>query len=160
MALVDMFLKLTGVQGESRDTAKPNQFQIQGFKLNARSPHDASTGGITGKMTMTDLTIYTTVEKGTAKLFDMIGSNRKISTAELTCRKAGKQPFEFFKITLTDCFLSRVDIGEPKAEGADVIPPCEFDIEFGQIQFESREQTGIGPTSGPVCAMIDLRSRK
>jgi type VI secretion system secreted protein Hcp len=159
MAAVDMFLKLVGAEGESKDSEKAGQFQIQGFKLNARSPHDASTGGATGKIRFTDLTIYTNVERGTAKLFDMIGKNQKIPKAELTCRKAGKDPFVFLKITLSDCFLSRVEIGTGGSEGGDAIPPCEFDIDFGKIDVMSMEQTEKGPTSGQVCASIDLRSR-
>jgi type VI secretion system secreted protein Hcp len=159
MAVVDMFLKLAGAEGESRDSQKASQFQIRGFKLNARSSHDASTGGITGKVRCSDLTIHASIDKGTAKLFDMIGRNQKIPTAELSCRKAGDKPFEFFKITLTDCFLSRVEVGTGGDEGGDVTPPCEFDIEFGKIRVESKEQTEKGPTTGPVCGEIDLRTR-
>ena len=159
MAAVDMFLKLVGAEGESKDSQKASQFQIQGFKMNARSPHDASTGGATGKIRFTDLTIFTSIEKGTAKLFDMIGKNQKIPSAVLTCRKAGKEPFEFLRITLTDCFLSRVEIGTGGSEGGDIIPPCEFDIDFGKIEVMSMEQTEKGPTSGQVMAIIDLRNR-
>jgi type VI secretion system secreted protein Hcp len=159
MAAVDMFLKLVGAEGESKDTQKASQFQIQGFKLIAESPHSASTGEVTGKIRFSHMTIYTTVEKGTAKLFQMIGTNQKIPTAELSCRKAGKEQFEFFKVTLTDCHLARVEVGAGGDAGGDGIPPCEIGIEFGKIQVESKEQTEKGPTQGPVMAIIDLRSR-
>ena len=160
MAAVDMFLKLVGAEGESKDSSKANQFQIQGFRLSAESPQSASTGEITGKVRFSHLTIFTSVEKGTAKLFQMIGTNQKIPTAELSCRKAGKEPFEFFKVTLTDCHLSRVEVGTGGDSGGDTLPPCEFGIEFGKIQIESKEQTEKGPTQGPVMAIIDLRTLK
>lgn len=160
MAVVDMFLKLAGVDGESQDTEHKNEIQIQGFKMNVRSPRDATTGKQTGKIRCTDMTVFAGIEKSTAKLFQMITTNQNIPKAELACRKAGKNPFEFFKITLEDCYLSRVEIGTGGGEGGNVVPPCEFDIEFGKIKIESREQTATGPTTGPVVAAFDLRTNK
>jgi type VI secretion system secreted protein Hcp len=160
MAVVDIFLKLDGVDGESQDPDHKNEIQIQGFKISTRSPRDAATGQATGKVRFTDLTICANVEKSTAKLFQMITKNEKIPKAVLACRKAGKQQFEYFRVTLTDCFLSRVEVGSGGGAGDSVIPPCEFDVEFGKIEIQSREQVAIGPTSGPVIAVYDLRSNQ
>ena len=160
MAKVDMFLKLSGAEGESKDSQKAGQLQIQGFRLSAESPHSATTGEIAGKVRFSHLTIFTSVEKGTAKLFQMIGTNQKIPTAELSCRKGGGEQFEFFKITLSDCHLSRVQVGTGGEPGGDIVPPCEFGIEFGKIEVESKEQTEKGPTGGSLKAMVDLRTLK
>jgi type VI secretion system secreted protein Hcp len=158
MAVVDMFLKLDGVDGESQDKDHKNEIDIQGFKLSSKSPRDASTGQATGKVRFTNLTIRSNIEKGTAKLFDKLTKNEKISSAVLVCRKAGKEQFTYFKITLTDCFLARVEVGAGGGDGSSLIPPCEFDIEFGKIEIESKEQVSTGPTSGPVKSIYDLRS--
>ncbi len=78
----------------------------------------------------------------------------------LACRKAGKEQFEYFRITLTDCYIRRVEIGSVAKEGGSVVPPCEFDVEYGTIEIKSKEQTPKGPTSGAITAMFDLRSNQ
>jgi len=160
MAVVDMFFKLDGVDGESQDKDHKNEIEIQGFKLSSRSPRDASTGGATGKVRFTNLTVRANIEKGTAKLFDKVTKNEKIPSGVLVCRKAGQEQFTFFKITLTDCYVPRVEVGSGGGEGTSIVPPCEFDVEFGKIEIESREQSLRGPTSGPVMAIYDLRTNK
>jgi len=160
MAVVDMFLKLDGVDGESQDKDHKNEIQILGFKLSARSPRDASTGQATGKVRFTNLTILAHVDKSTAKLFQKLCMNEKIPSAILSCRKAGQEQFLYFKVTLSDCFLARVEVGTGGGDGSAVIPPCEFDVEFGKIEVESKEQVSTGPTSGPVKARYELRANK
>ena len=158
MAVVDMFFKLDGVDGESQDKDHKNEMEILGFKLSTKSPRDASTGGATGKVRFTNLTVRGNIEKGTAKLFDKVTKNEKIPTGILVCRKAGQEQFTFFKITLTDCYVARVEVGSGGGEGTSIVPPCEFDVEFGKIEIESKEQVSTGPTSGPVKAIYDLRA--
>ena len=158
MALVDMFLKLDGVDGESPDSAHKGEIQIDGFRLNAVSPRDAFTNQAAGAVRMSHMTIRAKIDKSTPKLFTKIAKNEKIPSAVLTCRKAGKEQFEYFKVTLSEVLVVRVQAGDLEADGGDVVPQCEFDLAYGRLEISAKEQTTGGPTSGPVMFMFNLMS--
>jgi type VI secretion system secreted protein Hcp len=158
MALVDMFLKLEGVDGESPDPEHKNEIQITGFRLNAVSPRDSFTNQAAGAVRMSHLTVRAHIDKSSPKLFTKIAKNEKIPSAILTCRKAGKEQFEYFKITLSEVLVVKVQAGDLGESGSDVIPACEFDLAYGQIEISAREQTSRGPTSGPVVFAFNLMS--
>ena len=156
MALVDMFLKLDGVDGESGDTSHAGEIQVDGFSLGAVSGRDSFTNQAAGAVRMSHMTIRAKVDKSTPKLFTKIAKNEKIPSAILTCRKAGKEPFEYFKVTLSEVLVVKVQAGDLEASGSDVIPQCEFDLAYGKIEIQARPQTSTGPTSGPVIFMFNL----
>ena len=158
MALVDMFLKLDGVDGESPDPQHKGEIQIEGFRLNAVSPRDAFTNQAAGAVRMSHMTIRAKVDKSTPKLFTKIAKNEKIPSAVLTCRKAGKEQFEYFKVTLSEVLVVKVQAGDLEAGGGDVVPRCEFDLAYGKLEMSAKEQTTQGPTSGPVMFMFNLMS--
>lgn len=156
MALVDMFLKLEGVDGESKDAKGQNQIQIEGFRLGAVSPRDSFTNQAAGAVRMSHLTIRAKIDKSTPKLFTKITKNEKIPKATLTCRKAGKEQFDYFTVTLSEVLVVKVQAGDLGSDGGDVIPLCEFDLAYGKIEMEAKEQSDKGPTSGPVCFQFNL----
>jgi type VI secretion system secreted protein Hcp len=158
MALVDMFLKLDGVDGESPDPQHKGEIQIDSFRLNAVTPRDAFTNQAAGVVRMSHMTIRAKVDKSTPKLFTKIAKNEKIPSAVLTCRKAGKEQFEYFKVTLSEVLVMKVQAGDLEAGGGDVVPRCEFDLAYGKLEMSAKEQTTQGPTSGPVMFMFNLMS--
>jgi type VI secretion system secreted protein Hcp len=156
MAVVDMFLKLDGVDGESQDSEHKGEIQIEGFTLGAVSPRDAFTNQGAGAVRMSHMTIRANVDKSTPKLFTKITKNEKIPSAVLTCRRAGKEQFEYFKVTLSEVLVVKVQAGDLKAEGGDVVPQCEFDLAYGKIEIQAKEQMSTGPTSGAVVCNFNL----
>jgi type VI secretion system secreted protein Hcp len=159
MALVDMFLKLDGVDGESSDPAHKGEIQIDGFRFNLVSPRDSFTNQATGVRRWSHLTLRAKVDKSTPLLFMNLATNGKIPKAVLTCRKAGKEQFEYFKVTLSEVLVVKVQAGDLDAGGGDVIPQCEFDLGFGKIEILAKEQTSLGPTSGGVMFVDNLMSK-
>jgi type VI secretion system secreted protein Hcp len=159
MALVDMFLKLDGVEGESKDASgKQTQIQIEGFRIGALSPRDSFTNQAAGAVRMSHLTIRAIVDKSTPKLFSKITKNEKIPNATLTCRKAGKEQFVFFTVTLSDVLVVRVEVGGLEPDENDVAPRCEFDLAYGKIEMEAKEQAEKGHMSGAVMFIFSLAS--
>lgn len=158
MALVDMFLKLDGVDGESPDPQHKGEIQIEGFRLSAVSPRDSFTNQAAGAVRMSHMTIRAKVDKSTPKLFTKIAKNEKIPTAVLSCRKAGKEQFEYFKVTLSEVLVVKVQAGDLGADAGDVVPLCEFDLAYGKLEMSAKEQTEKGPTSGPVVFVFNLMS--
>lgn len=158
MALVDMFLKLDGVDGESSATGHKGEIQIDGFQLGLLSPRDSITNQAKGARRWSHLSIRANIDMSTPLLFMKLANNAKIPKAVLTCRKAGKEQFEYFKVTLSEVMVVKVQAGSLEASGGDVIPRCDFDLAFGKIEIIGSPQTSGGPTSGQVMFVDDLMS--
>jgi type VI secretion system secreted protein Hcp len=160
MALVDMFLKLDGVDGESPDPAHKNEIQLDGFRVNLVSPRDSFTNQAGGVRRWSHLSMRGKIDKSTPLLFMKLATNAKIPKAVLTCRKAGKEQFEYFKITLSEVLVVKVQAGDLEATGGDVIPHCDFDLAYGKIEISAQTQTSMGTMGGPVMFLDDLMSNK
>ena len=156
MALVDMFLKLDGVDGESSDSKHSGEIQIQGFQLGVMSPRDSITNQAKGARRWSHLSIKANVDMSTPLLFMKLATNAKIPKAVLSCRKAGKEQFEYFKVTLSEVMVVKIQAGDLESGGGDVIPHCDFDLAFGKIEISASPQTSGGPMSGQVMFMDDL----
>jgi len=156
MALVDMFLKLDGVDGECQDSEHKNEIQIEGYRLSGLSSRDAFTNQSTGAVRISHLTIHAKVDKSTPKLFEKLKRNDKIPTATLTCRKAGKEQFKYFEVVLSEVLVARIQIGG--LEGGDVLPACEFDLAYGKLTITAWTQTSLGTMSGAVVFNYNLQT--
>ncbi len=155
MAQVDMFLKLDGVEGESPDPAHKAEIQIEGFSVGAKHARDAATNMPSGAAHWSPVTIKAKIDKSTPKLYQKLAKNEKIPTATITCRKAGKDQFEYFTVTLSEVLVVRVQSGDLEV-GADKVPGCEFDLSYAKIEMKSKEQMATGPTSGPIVFVYNL----
>jgi type VI secretion system secreted protein Hcp len=160
MALVDMFLKLDGVDGESKEPDHKDEIQLEGFRVNLVSPRDAFTNQASGVRRWSHLSMRAKVDKSTPLLFKKLKENAKIPKAVLTCRKAGKEQFEYFKITLSEVIVVKVEAGELEASGGSVVPHCDFDLAFGAIEISAQTQTSLGTMGGQVVFQDDLMSNK
>jgi len=153
-----MFMKLDGVDGESQEPDHKDEIQLEGFRVNLVSPRDAFTNQATGVRRWSHLSISANIDMSTPLLFMKLANNAKIPKAVLTCRKAGKEQFEYFKVTLSEVMVVKVQAGSLEASGGDVIPRCDFDLAFGKIEITASPQTSGGPTSGQVMFLDDLMS--
>jgi type VI secretion system secreted protein Hcp len=160
MALVDMFLKIDGVGGESSDPSHSGEIQIEGFQLGLTSPRDAFTNQPTGARRWSHLSIRANVDMSAPLLFQKLATNEKIPKAVLTCRKAGKVAIEYFTITLSDVLVVKVQAGDLEASQGDVMPPCDFDLAYGKIELQAKPQTSLGTSGGQTMFLDDLRTNK
>jgi type VI secretion system secreted protein Hcp len=159
MALVDMFLKVEGADGESPDPKHPGEIQIEGFRLSAMSPRDSETGGASGAVRFSHFSFVSKIDKAAPLLTKKLATNEKTATAILTCRKAGKEQQDYFKITLTNVYVAKVQF--VRGEGGDgIVPLCECELAYGTIEIQAREQQSSGPTSGPVMFRHDLQQNR
>jgi type VI secretion system secreted protein Hcp len=157
MAAVDYFLKIDGVEGESQDATHKGEVQLSSWSWGATNTGtmQAGSGGGGGKASMQDFSFSMPVNRATPKLVQKLASGEHIKRAVLTCRKAGKTPQEYLRITFEDIIVSSYSTGG--AEGADAIPDEHISLNFAKITFEYREQKADGSLGGAVVASHDMK---
>src|SRR5262249_22133367 len=108
MALVDYFLKIEGIEGESKDAEHKGEIDILAVSWGAMQSGSFAYGGGggSGKVHMQDFHFSMGPNKASPKLFLACATGQHIPKAVLTQRKAGKDQQEYLKITMSDLIVS------------------------------------------------------
>ncbi len=158
MAIVDYFLKLDGVPGESQDKTHKGEMEIESWSWGESQSGTASFGGGmgAGKVQMQDFHFLMRVNKSSPKLFLACATGDHIKSAILTCRKAGKDQQEYLKVTFTDLLVSSYQSG---GSGGDVVPMDQISLNFTKIEIVYKEQKPDGSLGGAVSAYYDVKQQ-
>lgn len=126
----DAFLKIEGIDGESADKAHPKEIEIDSFSWGVENTATTGGGGGSGRPVAQDFHFTSALSKASPNLMLACATGKHISTATLTCRKAG---FEFMKIRLDDIVVSSYS---PSGDANhDDRPEDEFTLAFVKIDF-------------------------
>ena len=160
MAVVDFFLKIDGIDGESNDAKHKGEIELSSWSYGEQQAgtHAAGGGGGAGKVSMQDFRFVTTVNKASPKLFLASASGEHIKKAVLVCRKAGKDQQEYLKITLSDLLVSSYQTGGP--QGGNVLPTDQVSLNYAKIEIEYKPQKPDGTLDAPIKAGWDLKANK
>ena len=148
MAAVDYFLKIDGIQGESKADKHKDEIDIESFSWGETQSGTfaAGGGGGAGKVSMQDFHFSMLVNKASPPLFLACAQGDHIKNATLTCRKAGKDQQEFLKITMSDVLVSSFQIGGTGG----VVPTDQISLNFAKIEVEYEEQDATGKLVGSI----------
>ena len=143
---VDMFLKLDGIKGESKDSKHKDEIHIESFSwgMNQTGTHGAGGGGGAGKVSVHDISITKNVDKSSCDLMYHCASGKHIPNGLITIRKAGEHPLEYLKIKLMDILISGVQ--EAGHGGGDMMTE-NVTINFAKFQVDYQEQKADGSGS-------------
>ena len=158
MAVVDYFLKIDGIQGESRDAKHAGEIDVQSFgwgEANAGSPATAGGSGA-GKVQIEDLQVVMKVNKASPLLLLACATGQHFKQATLTARLAGKSPVEFLVLKLTDVLVSSYH----STGTVDATPVDQVALDFARIEVEYRPQKPDGSPDTPVKAGWDVKANK
>ncbi len=160
MAIVDYFLKIDGIEGESQDSKHKNEIEIESFSWGAHQMGTASHGGGmgAGRVSMKDFTFTMRVNKSSPKLMLVCANGSHIKSAILTCRKAGKEQQEYLKVTFSDLLVSEYVTNGTGAAG--VIPMDNISLNFTKVEFEYKEQKPDGTLGGAIKSFWDMKTIK
>jgi type VI secretion system secreted protein Hcp len=158
MAAVDYFLKIDGIQGESRDDRHKDEINIESFSWGETQSGTfaAGGGGGAGKVSMQDFYFTMPVNKATPALFLACAQGDHIKNAILTCRKAGREQQEFMKVTMNDVLVSSFQIGG----AGGVVPTDQISLNFAKIEVEYEEQDATGKLVGSIKKWFDFKTMK
>jgi len=147
---VDMFLKLDGIKGESKDHKHKDTIHIDAFSWGANQPSSGQhgTGHGTGKVHVHDISITKVLDKSSTALMLACCNGKHIKDGLLTVRKAGEKPVEYLKIKLTDVFISSVQYA---GHGGDVLTE-NVTISFAKfhVEYTEQDEKGAGKPGGEV----------
>ena len=156
---VDMFLKITGIEGESVDAKHKGSIDIESFSWGAtqQGASAGGGGGGAGKVSMQDFHFVMRASKASPKLFEAAATGQHIKEAILTARKSGGNQIEFYKIKLTDILVSSYQ----QAGSADAAqgPNDTFSFNFSKIQIDYLSQDPKGAVGESTRAEWSDRKR-
>src|SRR5438105_2313480 len=97
MALMDYYLKIDGIDGESTKKGVEKWIEVISWGWGASNTGSMTHGGGgTGRVSVVDFHFSMTVNKATPKLFLACATGERIKHATLICRKAGHEQQVFY----------------------------------------------------------------
>jgi type VI secretion system secreted protein Hcp len=157
---VDFFLKIDGIEGESKDSKHAGEIDVDSWSWGATQPgaHAAGGGGGAGKVAMQDFHFTMKVNKSSSKLMLACANGQHIPKAVLTCRKAGKDQQEYMTVTMSDFLVSSYQAGG--SASSEVQPVDQISLNFAKIEIAYKEQQKDGSLSAAIKAGYDLKAMK
>ena len=155
----DMFLKIDGIEGESRDHKHKNEIQLMSFTFGATQAGSSGIGGGAGigKAQFQDLHVTKYVDKATPKLLEALATGKHTAKVVLVCRKAGGEQHEYLQWTLSEVLISSLQIS---GSGSEAIPSESLTMNFSKIEVEYKAQDEKGNLTGVVKAGWNLAENK
>ena len=147
---VDMFLKIDGVDGESKDKKHGKAIDVLPWSWGASNSGSAHVGGGAGagKANVQDLTVTKYVDSSSPKLLLACCSGNHYNNALLTVRKAGgDNPVEYVKIKMEQVFITLVSTG---GHGGDDRLTETVSLNFSKVHLDYVPQTEKGGAGTPI----------
>jgi type VI secretion system secreted protein Hcp len=146
---VDMFLKITDVTGESKDSKHKGEIEIESFSWGASQLGTSShgTGAGAGKVSMNDFHFVMRNNSSSPTLFLFCANGKHLKEAKLTCRKAGGKQENFLEVTMSDVLVSSYQTG---GSGAGEVPMDQISLNYSKIAIDylAQDEKGITKSAG------------
>jgi type VI secretion system secreted protein Hcp len=142
MAL-DLFLKLDGIKGESKDTKHRDEIDVLSWNWGLANESSSNPGRGEAKVTFHEMNITKRVDSATPALMLACSSGKHINEANLTVRRPGKSESEFVRIRMNDVTITSVTAGNA---GEDVVTE-NLMFKFYKIELDYAAQNQNGTNS-------------
>ncbi len=156
---VDMFLKLTGIDGEAQDSKHKNEIDVLAWSWGisqSGSMHMAGGGG-SGKASFQDISLTKYVDSSSTALLNACATGKHIDKGELFVRKAGGEQEEYITITMEECLISSVSTG---GSGGEDRLTENISINFAKVNMVYKPQTSKGGLTGVKTFNYDIKANK
>jgi type VI secretion system secreted protein Hcp len=153
----DIFLKINGINGESQDASHKDEIEVLSWSwdVSQQSTMHAGSGGGTGRATVSDLSFQHYIDCATPNLTQYCLTGKHIDEAKLVVRKAGGNPLEYIKFTMTDVLVTSVN---PSGVSASQQSPIEnVTLSFAKLTQEYVTQNAQGGSAGTIAATFDIK---
>ena len=142
---VDILLKIDGVDGESVIADHEGEIDILSWSWGmsqSGTMHNGGGGG-SGKVIIQDVSFTKTVDKTSPNLIRACCNGEHFAEAVLLVRKAGKDPLDYFKVTMSPVLVTSVSTG---GSGGDDRLTENVSINFAKMQigYTPQKEDGTG----------------
>jgi type VI secretion system secreted protein Hcp len=143
----DMFLKLEGVDGESKDDSHKKEIDVLSWSWGASQSGTGHVGGGSGagKVSVQDLSVTKYVDASSHLLLLDCCNGQHIKKGTLVVRKAGATPLEYIKLTMEDIIVSNIHTGG--SGGEDRLTET-ITLNFSKFKYEYTPQKADGSGDG------------
>lgn len=156
---VDMFLKLDGIKGESKQDGHKDEIDIYSWSwgLTQTGSFSMGGGGGSGKVNVHDITLTKKLDSSSATITTKCCTGDHIATGVITCRKAGGTQLEYLKIELNDILISSMQTSG--ADGSDGVMET-VSLNFAKFKVTYKEQDAKGQGTNPQVYGYDVKEGK
>lgn len=160
MALVDYFLKIATIDGESKDDKYKGYIELESWSWGEANTSTGHTGGGHGggKVNGQDFHFVMKVNKASPKLMLACADGHHFPDATLLARKAGKGQQDFLKFKFTDVFVSSYQTGG--SGHGDIVPLDQISMGYTKMEIEYKEQNQDGSLGGSTKAGYNFQTNK
>ena len=140
---VDMFIKIKGHDGESKDDKHKKQIDVLAWSwgMSQSGTFHTGGGGGSGKVNVQNLSFTKWVDIATPTLMLACCNGEHIEEAELFVRKAGKDPLEYIVITMKKIIVSNISTG---GSGGEDRLTENVTLNFAEVSFKYVQQADKG----------------
>lgn len=161
MAVGSMFIKIDGIEGESKFGGHEKEIDIESFNIGVTQPGTGHVGGGSGagRAQFGDLNFMHSMDRSSPNLFLYCANGTHIKSALLTVRKAGgDESLPFLKVEVSDCIISSC---HPSGNSSDLRPMESVTLNYAKVKMEYQEQDEKGKAKGgPVAVAFDVKTNK
>lgn len=157
---VDMFIKINGIAGESKDAAHIGQIDVLAWSwgMSQSGSFHTGGGGGAGKVNVADLSLTKYIDKASANLLLFCSNGDHIPDATLYVRKAGKDPLEYLIIEMKKVMVTAVSTGGSGGEDK-LTENISLNFAHVKVDYQQQKDTG-GKEGGPVTYLWDIEANK
>lgn len=156
---VDMYMRVDGVTGESKDANHKGWIDIQSYSWGAAQPGSMSTGsgGGIGKVSFNDLMVETFMDKAAPAVLKYCANGRHLPKVEISVCKAGGTQIEYLRITLSEVLVTSVLQGADKGSEAVKV---SYAFQAAKVRKQYWEQTDQGTKGGESILGWDIKENR
>lgn len=156
--LVDYFLKIGDVKGESQDAKHRDEIDVLSWSWGETQTGAATArGGLAaGRVQFRDVSITAKMSKASPVLLEACAMGRHYPQAVLTARKAGKGQQEFYMMKFYDVVVTSYQLGGSTTGKEDLID--QFTFNFGKVSIEYKPLKPDGSLDAGVFFKWDVRT--
>ena len=156
---VDMFIKIKGIEGESRDDKHKKEIDVLAWSWGLSQSGNAHLGGGAGagKVNVQDLSFTKYTDAATHALVLACCNGEHIEEAVFVVRKAGKEPLDYIKLTLNEVIVASVSTG---GSGGEDRLTENITLNFAKFKLEYTPQKADGTGDAAKTAGWDIAENK
>lgn len=148
----DMFLKISGVKGESQDSKHKDSIDVLSWSWGTSTGTGKVKRGAVAPQCIQDLALTKFVDSSTPQLIMLGVMGQTAKEATLSVRKSGDQQ-EYLVIKMTDVLVSSYQTGGSTGSEQPLVD--QIVLSFSTIEGEYRQQKADGSMGSPVTFAID-----